>query len=262
MVPLPTTRCRSRLRFQTIKEENIEDNIKNAAINRFLAAESWGLFDEDGNTIDDLVKAGRTTIVDVSCYTNVAGSWGIKNLVIGYLCGKLINSRITSRKVEEREAIESEGNVFATNTKQELPLTWVLLDEAHEALPKEGKTPATDALVQLLREGRQPGISLVLATQQPGEIHKDVLTQTDIVISHKLTAKPDIEALNTMMQSYLLSDIHKYLNDLPEAKGSAIILDDNSERIYPVQVHPKKSWHGGSTPSAIKLKEELFKIDV
>jgi len=111
--------------------------------------------------------------------------------------------------------------------------------------------------VQLLREGRQPGVSLVLVTQQPGEIHKDVLTQSDIVLSHRLTAKSDIDALNSMMQSYLLSDLQSYINNLPRLKGSAIILDDNSERIYPMRIHPKRSWHGGEAPSAIKVKKEL-----
>jgi hypothetical protein len=129
-----------------------------------------------------------------------------------------------------------------------------MLDEAHEMLTKEGKTPATDALVQLLREGRQPGISLILATQQPGEIHKDAITQADIVISHRITAKKDIDALNSIMQTYLASDINTYLNNLPHSKGSAIILDDNSEKIYPIKVHPKLSWHGGESPTLIKSK--------
>ncbi len=134
----------------------------------------------------------------------------------------------------------------------------ILSHNCHEFLPKEGKTIATDALVQLLREGRQPGISLILVTQQPGEVHKDVLTQSDIVISHRLTAKPDIEALNAMQQSYLLADIQKYLNVLPKERGAAIILDDTSERIYPVMVHPKRSWHGGEAPSALKIKKNVL----
>ena len=66
--------------------------------------------------------------------------------------------------------------------KMEEPLVWLALDEAHELLPKEGKTAATDALITILREGRQPGISLILASQQPGKIHTDVMTQSDIVI--------------------------------------------------------------------------------
>jgi len=122
---------------------------------------------------------------------------------------------------------------------------------------KNEKTPATDALVQLLREGRQPGISLVLATQQPGQIHKDVMTQSDIVIAHRVTAKPDVEALNAMMQTYLLDSIKKTMDELPSLKGSAIILDDNSERIYAMRIRPRLTWHGGEAPTAIKIKKRL-----
>ena len=144
--------------------------------------------------------------------------------------------------------------------KQELPLVWIFIDEGHEFLPKEGKTPATDALIQLIREGRQPGISLVMATQQPGEIHRDVITQSDIVISHRVTAKPDIEALNTINQTYLTQDILTHLNNLPKDKGAAIILDDNNERIYPMRIRPKMSWHSGESLSAIKIKRKLIEL--
>ena len=57
------------------------------------------------------------------------------------------------------------------------------------------------------------------------------MTQSDIVLAHRVTSKPDIDALNQMMQSYLTKTIQGYMNDLPSLKGSAIILDDNSERI-------------------------------
>ena len=85
---------------------------------------------------------------------------------------------------------------------------------------------------------------------------KDVLTQADIVLAHRLTAKKDIEALNSIMQSYLISDIAVQLNNLPKFRGAGILLDDNSERIYQIQVHPKKSWHGGEAPSAVKGKKQ------
>ena len=133
----------------------------------------------------------------------------------------------------------------------------LITHNCHEFLPLQGKTSATDALIQLLREGRQPGISLLLATQQPGMIHRDVLTQSDIVIAHRVTAKPDIDALNYIMQTYLLSDIKTYLDNLPRLKGSAIILDDNSERIYPMRVRPRFTWHGGEAPTAIKVKKRI-----
>jgi hypothetical protein len=140
-----------------------------------------------------------------------------------------------------------------------MPIVWMFLDEAHEFLPVYEKTPATNSLVQLLREGRQPGISMVLATQQPGVIHRDVMTQSDVIISHRLTNSSDVKALNEIMQTYLLNSIEKEMRELPDQKGSAVILDDNSERLYSIRVRPRMTWHGGSAPNALSdERNELF----
>ncbi|MBT4334198.1 ATP-binding protein [archaeon] len=246
------------LKFIT-SQKNAEQKTKNAAENRFIAAKGWGLFGKSGTKIKDIVKPGRVSILDISCYNQSAGSWGIKTLVTGLLSKKLLSERMISRKLEELKSLEAGKSYFGfekTIEGEKMPLVWLMIDEAHEFLPREGKTAASDALVQLLREGRQPGISMVLATQQPGEIHKDVITQSDIVLSHRITAKKDIDALNNMMQTYLLSDIQKYISNLPRMKGSAIILDDNSERIYPMQMRPRITWHGGEAPTAVPVKRK------
>ncbi|MBI4980881.1 ATP-binding protein [Candidatus Woesearchaeota archaeon] len=120
------------------------------------------------------------------------------------------------------------------------------MDEAHELLPHDGKTAATDALITILREGRQPGISLILATQQPAKIHTDVMTQADIVISHRLTAQMDVQALGQLMQSYMRSGLDQELNILPHVKGAAVVFDDSNERMFPVQ------------PTAIKERKSFF----
>ena len=200
-----------------------------------------------------MLKGSKVSILDISSYDD----WNIRSLVVSLLCKKLFRERMLFRKFEELNDIEAGQHYFDFEEKKmEMPLVWLFLDEAHEFLPKNRKTPATDALVQLLREGRQPGISLVLATQQPGQIHMDVMTQSDIVVSFRVTAKFDVDALNVIMQTYLNSDILGYLNNLPKLKGSAIILDDNSERIYPMRVRPKMSWHGGSAPSSVRVREK------
>jgi DNA helicase HerA-like ATPase len=139
-------------------------------------------------------------------------------------------------------------------------LVWLVIDEAHEFLPNKGKTTASDALITILREGRQPGISLILASQQPGKIHTDVMTQSDIVISHRLTARIDIDSLGTLMQSYMRKGLDKQLNDLPPLKGSAVVFDDVNERIYPIRVRPRFTWHGGAAPTAMK-KEKKKEFD-
>ena len=243
---------------QIKKDKKSELKTRNATENRFIATKGWGLFDIKGTEIKDIIKNGQVSVLDVSCYTD----WNIKCLVISLLSKKLLQERMDARKLEEINMIEEGQHYLPINEeKQSMPLVWISIDEAHEFLPKNRKTPATDALIALLREGRQPGISLILATQQPGEIHHDVITQSDIVLSHRVTAKPDVEALNSIMQTYLTKDILFYLNNLPTLKGSAIILDDNSERIYPIRVRPKMSWHGGEAPSSVRIKKKLFDLD-
>src|SRR3989344_186990 len=240
--------------IQAIEDNiNLDDHTKLATINRFIAAKERGIFSEQSTPIKNIVAAGKVSVLDISAYKE----WNVKALVTGIVCKKLMQERVIARKKEEMEDVRRGHSYFQTKVEgmgEELPMVWILVDELHEFLPKDRITAATDALVTILREGRQPGISLIGATQQPGEIHKDVITQTDIVISHRLTAKRDLVALNSMMQSYLYGDMTKYFNLLPRMRGSAIILDDNSERIYPLQVRPRFTWHGGEAPTAIKQK--------
>lgn len=242
-----------------INLQKSEDKIKDGAISLFEAAKTWKIFAEKGQKgteINELIVPGKSTILDISCYSSI-GTFNVRALVIGLVCKKIFNERMLARKKEEMTALQHGIDYLSAIEKKEVPLVWIFIDEGHEFLPKDGKTAATDALIQILREGRQPGISLVMATQQPGVIHRDAMTQSDVVIAHRLTSQPDIEALNTIMQTYLLESIRKSMQDLPSLKGSAIILDDNSERIYPIRIRPRFTWHGGESPSALKVKRKI-----
>jgi len=232
---------------------------KNAATGLFEAAETWGVFSQsarDSTQVKDLVSAGMTSVLDLSVY-NAVGAFNVRALVISLISRKIFNQRMDARKKEEIKSVIKGFDYLSESDKRDTPLVWIFIDEAHEFLPLNEKTAATDALVQLLREGRQPGISVVLATQQPGQIHRDVMTQSDIVISHRVTSQPDLEALNYIMQSYMFESVKRYMDDLPNLKGSAIILDDNSERIYPMRIRPRFTWHGGEAPTSVSVKKGL-----
>ena len=246
------------IQIEIEKENKSSQETKNVAAALFRAADTWGIFSKtgEGTEINKLVSAGKTTVVDLSVYSSI-GAFNVRALVISIVSRNLFKNRMDVRKKEELEAIQHGQEYLAYKGEREEPLVWIFVDEAHEFLPREGKTPATDALIQLLREGRQPGISLVMATQQPGKIHTDAMTQADVVIAHRVTAKPDVESLNEIMQTYLLEDIRQQMDDLPAFKGSAIILDDNSERIYPIRVRPRFTWHGGEAPTAIKAEVKI-----
>jgi hypothetical protein len=239
---------------------------KNVIENRLGAAKKWGLFTPKGTKIEDLFVGGTTSVLDLSAYAQEEGGERIKALVIGLISKKLLEQRMEARKAEEIKLISEGGFLFGAEAiavaEKKAPLVWVMIDEAHEFLPHESlpETLASRPLIQLLREGRQPGISLILATQQPGKIHTDVMTQADIVLSHRVTAKIDIDALNLISGTYLAKDVQKYVDELPAEKGAAILLDDKQERIYPMRVRPRFSWHGGEDPTAIRGLLAEFKL--
>lgn len=246
------------------KDERTKQEVKDALENRLLGADKWGLFDKEGTPLNDLVIGGQVTVLDVSCYATMPGAGNLRALVIGLVAEKLFIQRMLARKEEEFASVErtihyAEEEEEGKEKKKE-PLVWLVVDEAHEFLPREGETAASRPLIIILREGRQPGISLILATQQPGKIHTDVMTQSDIMISHRLTAQVDVEALGMLMQSYMRGGLDKEINALPRLKGSALIFDDNNEKLYPMRVRPRFTWHGGESASALVEKKKVFEF--
>jgi hypothetical protein len=223
-------------------DKRSEDKEKLALENRFISAEGWGIFSTQATPIEDFLKAGAATVLDVSLQ-----EWSIRNLMLGILVREIYQARTSARREEELAVMEGE---FV----KKIPMTWIIIDEAENFIPARKETAATRDILTLLRQGRQPGISLVLITQRPNKIHEDSIAQADLVISHRLTAKPDLDALSTIMQTYLLFDIKKSITELPKTKGSALILDDNSERLFNIQVRPRMSWHAGGSPIALKEK--------
>ncbi|MBL7160914.1 MAG: ATP-binding protein [Candidatus Aenigmarchaeota archaeon] len=236
--------------FAIQADKKIDSKIKDALVNRFLAAMEWGIFEKTGTPVNDLFQPGVISVIDVSHYMSVSQGWSVKGMLVGLLARKIFQKRLMARKAEEFEVMSGER-------KKTVPMVWMLIDECHQFLPSTGQTAASEPLHTIIKQGREPGISLLMITQRPNRLHEDALAQADLVISHRLTAKADLEALRGVMQTYMLDDIQEYINTLPRTKGAAIVLDDNSERIYAVQVRPRLTWHAGGSPSALK-KKSLF----
>jgi len=224
------------------KDERSDEKEKLALENRFLSAEVWGIFSAEATPVEKFLQPGVATVLDVSLQ-----EWNVRNLMLGILSREIYQARITARRKEEL-------SVMAGEAVKKIPMTWFIIDECENFLPIGRETAASHDLLTLVRQGRQPGISLILITQRPNKIHEDAIAQADLVISHRLTAKPDLDALSAIMQTYLLFDIRKSIEALPKSKGSALILDDNSERLFNIQVHPRQSWHAGGSPIAYKEK--------
>ncbi|MFB6265478.1 MAG: ATP-binding protein [Candidatus Nanohaloarchaea archaeon] len=225
--------------------DDFDENTRRALINRFEAADGWGIFSVDAPEVDELTGRGDVSVLDVSMFEDLSGGWSARTLIVGLLARKILRKRMESKRIEEIEEMEG----IRTS---ESPIVWMLIDEAHQFVPDEGETPASGPLLQWAKIGREPGVSMVLATQQPNKLNPDVLSQMDVLLTHRLTAQNDIGALGNIMQTYMQYDMTEYIDELPRQDGAGIVLDDNSERVYSVQIRPRLSWHAGGTPSAVK----------
>lgn len=225
--------------------DDFKKKTRKALVNRFISAKDWGIFSKEGMDLDEFTRSESISVIDVSLYGEMAEGWSVRTLIVGLIAKRVLRRRMKAKRVEELE--EMEGKI-----RSEMPIVWMLIDEAHQFLPAEGKTPASHSLLQWIKIGREPGVSLALATQKPNKLHEDAISQCDVVLSHRLTSKADIDSLRNIMQTYMRYDLSEYLDGLPRKKGAAICLDDNSERVYSLRVRPRVSWHAGGTPSAIK----------
>lgn len=160
------------------------------------------------------------------------GPRGRRNLVVDVLAWDIFKRRIIARRKEELGLIG------------ELPRVWMLIDEAHQFIPTGKSTLAKEALIRWAKEGRQPGISLVVASQQPSAIDSEVITQCDVIIAQKLTNRSDINAVNALSQDYMGGELKTYIRKL-KRQGEAVLVDDEQERVVMAQIRPRKSYHGG-----------------
>lgn len=224
------------------RETSIE--VKDALENMLTVANQWGVFGTEGINIDDLVQPGQISVVDVS-RLRTSGAWSVRNFLVALIARKIYQFRVVARKEEELAKMEG------VEMKKKYPIVWLIADEAHNWAPADFETVSSAPFLTIAKEGREPGISLICITQMPNKIHQDILSQTDLVISHRLTSKADLTALNAVMQTYMMEDIWKYINQLPRWSGAAIILDDNLEKIFSVSIRPRYSHHAGGTAIVI-----------
>ena len=215
------------------KEKGFSKQTRRGVISRLESSKFWGIFSEKATPIEFIAQPGQITVIDTSFLEEPVAA-----LVVGILARKLLNRR----KIESRKE--------ALGVPTSFPPVWLFIDEAHTLVPKDRKTAASESLIEYVKQGRKPGCSLVIATQQPSAINSEVLSQLDLMFVHQLVFEDDIKAVSKRMPANMPKEWNVgFIRSL--RVGQAIVGDRETTSTAFISVRPRKSQHEGRSTLAI-----------
>lgn len=220
----------------------------------FGTIEDTKLFSKHG-TKNPIAIGGKITILDIS-YLGRMGKYALRNLVVSIFARKQLAQRTLYTTIE----MQSQAGLIESRTSRDItseyPLIYMLIDEAHLFLPNGTETLATEPLIDWIKLGRHPGLSLILATQEPSALHDSAIRQSDIIIAHNLTARDDLAALGMAKQSYMNNGLDDMVGQMEFKRGLAIVFDDKTRRLQMCMIRPRHTLHTGIDASALEPHEQ------
>ena len=225
---------------------NFQQQTFDAVLWRLLAISETGLFRAGESVIDEILRTDRCSIVLMRDLPE-----DLKAVTVAVLMRQI--ERSMSRHHQQRKVQARLGGVEDRSKPSRM---WVMIDEAHLVCPAVDKTSANEVIVDYVKRGRDAGLSLVLATQQPSAIDASAISQVDLTILHKLTIDADIAAATARLPAPLPNNTRIREKDISDPKllvrelspGEALISDSEASRTFVLRLRPRVSPHGGGEP--------------
>lgn len=230
--------------------ENVPDISRNAIMYRLAEYDRSDLFSPYGLNPTDLLDPGQCSVFMLRDLHNADIS-----LITAIIARRLfvaMGNFHSNRKVAGffgREKINEGKNLPGR--------VWLIIDEAHVVAPADDSSPARDALVEYVKRGRDAGLSLVMATQQPSAVDDRILSQVNISFNHRLTFQRDILAAVNRIPTKTLNSLRISGVDLTDFgdmlrllnAGEAFVGDHTSSRAVLTLIRPRVTSHGGYSPA-------------
>jgi hypothetical protein len=232
--------------------ESYQPETRRAVVQQLSTFQRNPLFQEEGTPLTQLLVPGRMNVLVMS---HMSGP--LRLVILSAVIRRLMDERTATSEAEKHLAIradlsESERTHLEECVAHSVPRTLVALDEAQNVLASERKTSAGEVLTRYVREGRNYGLSFMVATQQPTAIDGRILAQVDTLIAHKLTVHSDIDYVRRNLKSNLPQEVvhagrslefDEILRSLDV--GQALVSNTEADRSILVDIRPRVSVHGG-----------------
>lgn len=244
---------------------------RNALHRRLRSLARMSLFGEQGLDVRGLFVPGQTTVLllrDLDTdMRHVLTSLIVKRAMrlrgVAEQFERLAPvHRDRAAKLRSRDPIRAASEDAAAaacekRAREGLPRSWIIIDEAHNYIPARGNVPSKRPLKKYVDEGRNLGLSIVVATQQPSGLDPSIQRNADLLLIHALSHHDDIVAARGMINSGIpdeitLDDKYRFagtrafeamVRSLPV--GYAIASSDRANRLFAIRVRPRATVHGG-----------------
>jgi DNA helicase HerA-like ATPase len=187
-----------------------------------------GIFSGTATPVEELLRPGRAAVMDMT----------------GIL--PELQSMIVSRLLSE---------IFEARKRRRIAPGMVVIEEAHNYIPERGtgNAASTGIIRTIAAEGRKFGLGLMVISQRPARVDKNVISQCNTQIIMRVTNPNDLKALSKGLEG-MTSELEEEIKRL--SPGVALLVSNEIERPITVSVRPRKSKHGGvSTPIVAKAKK-------
>jgi hypothetical protein len=232
--------------------DQMQRSTRDALLWRLESMVDSKLFAKGGIDINSVLVPGRLSVFLLRDLDD-----STKSLVVSVVTKRIFNimgEYHTARKLKRRYG--------QPPPKKDLPMgVWTIIDEAHVVCPSEQNTAAKPALIEYVKRGRDAGLSLVLASQQPSAIDSSLLSQVDLAIIHRLVLDSDISAATSRFPARFPTSVRLGERDVGDPRalirlldeGEALVGDAESERGLIVRIRPRVSAHAGDEPLVVGI---------
>ncbi|MCL0103892.1 DUF87 domain-containing protein [Dehalococcoidia bacterium] len=173
---------------------------------RLRAVARLPIFSPSGIDVADLFAPGCVSVLLLRDIDQV-----LRSLLVAVIVKRIMQLRSSSDRNERLAAVhkaryetlkdQDEEKATEAFIKYEqyqkeaaagIPRGWIIIDEAHNYMPARGKMPSSDPLKKYVNEGRNLGLSIVVATQNPSGLDTAIRRNADVLIIHSMSMKDDI----------------------------------------------------------------------
>lgn len=175
------------------------------------------VFAEQGTKIDELIQKGKTTI---------------------------INLRGTPPDMQELIVNRIGTALFELRKVGKIPPMMLVVEEAHNFCPQQGQVACSKVFRTIASEGRKFGLGLLVISQRPAKVDKNVLSQCNTQIILKVNNPNDLKAIASSIEG-LTEGMEEEIQRLPI--GTAIITGGGVSMPLLVDIRPRESQHGGES---------------